>query len=38
MRGGRAIAIADPKEPREGDGLGLWRGKRVGVGMIAAGI
>ena len=26
MRGGGALAITDPKEPREGDGLGLAQG------------
>ena len=36
--GRQSEAIADPKEPREGDGLGLWRRARVAVGMIAAGI
>jgi len=31
MRGGGALAITDPKEPREGDGLGLARGSGLGL-------
>ena len=38
MRGGGALAITDPKEPREGDGLGLARGSGLRMERCPAGM